>query len=104
MPSHLEREEETLSKDQTFLITKAKPIDNIPEKAQANQKKNILKKIVGVDDRYIAENYYQSSQVTDLLYEKDGTISKMRQFDYKIHKYKPVGRKAPKDSDDGNDG
>ncbi len=25
----------------------------------------------------------------DVMYEKDGTISKMKQFDYKIHKYKP---------------
>ena len=23
------------------------------------------------------------------MFEKDGTISKMKQFDYKIHKYKP---------------
>jgi hypothetical protein len=25
----------------------------------------------------------------EVMFEKDGTISKMRQFDYKIHKYKP---------------
>ncbi len=25
----------------------------------------------------------------EVIFEKDGTISKMKQFDYKIHKYKP---------------
>eukprot|EP00347_Sterkiella_histriomuscorum_P017224 403350209 len=73
--------------EQNFFITKAKPIDNTPEKAQANQKKKIIK--VTVNDRYIAENYYKTSDMDELLYEKDGTISKMRQFDYKIHRFKP---------------
>ena len=36
----------------------------------------------------MAENYYQNS-MDELMYEKDGTISKMRQFAYKVHKYKP---------------
>jgi hypothetical protein len=45
---------------------------------------------MSIDDRYIAENYYQSANMDELLYEKDGTISKMKQFDYKIHKYKPL--------------
>lgn len=40
-----------------------------------------------VNDRYIAENYYQSQNMDELLYEKDGTISKMKQFDYRVHKY-----------------
>lgn len=77
--------------ESTFFVTKAKPIDNTPEKAQENQKRKILQ-VVGVDDRYIAENYYHNTSNEDLLYEKDGTISKMRQFEYKIHKYKPLGR------------
>ena len=36
----------------------------------------------------MAENYYQNS-MDEVMYEKDGTISKMRQFAYKVHKYKP---------------
>ena len=39
------------------------------------------------DDRYIAENYYRGFQDGDgILHEKDGTISKLMQFDYKVHK------------------
>ena len=75
--------------DDSFLVTKAVPLDNTPEKAQTSQKKRLLK---GVDDRYIAENYYQSANMDELLYEKDGTISKMRQFDYKVHRYRPLRR------------
>jgi len=74
--------------DDTFLVTKAVALDNTPEKAQLNQKRKRLLK--SVDDRYIAENYYQSANMDELLYEKDGTISKMRQFDYKIHRYRPL--------------
>ena len=71
-------ERETVeTKDEQFVISKAKPIDNTPEKAQENQKKKMLK-VVGVDDRYIAENYYQSTSMDELMYEKDGTISKMK--------------------------
>jgi hypothetical protein len=33
----------------------------------------------------------------EILYEKDGTISKMKQFDYKIHKYFKKGSSAPKE-------
>ena len=33
---------------------------------------------MSIDDRYIAENYYQSANMDELLYEKDGTISKMK--------------------------
>ena len=83
IPEKLERKEIS-NKNEEFIISKAKPIDNIPEKAQANQKRKLIK----VDDRYIAENYYQNS-MDEVMYEKDGTISKMKQFDYKIHKYKP---------------
>ncbi|TNV82125.1 hypothetical protein FGO68_gene12404 [Halteria grandinella] len=79
-----------------FVISKAKPLDNTPEKAQENQKKELFKKIVGVDDRYIAENYYQSNDMDELLYERDGDISRMRQFDYKIHKYRPIGKPEQK--------
>ena len=61
--------------DDQFLLSKAVPIDNLPEKAQENQKRKILK--MSVDDRYIAENYYQND-MNELMYEKDGTISKMK--------------------------
>ena len=40
-----------------------------------------------IDDRYVADNYYQSANMDELLFEKDGTISKMKQFDYKVHKF-----------------
>ena len=53
-------------------------------------------KVLAVDDRYIAENYYQSNNMDELLYEKDSSISKMKQFDYKIHKYKPGRNELPK--------
>lgn len=72
LPEKLERKEVTYEKEE-FVISKAKPIDNTPEKAQANQKRKLIK----VDDRYIAENYYQNS-MDELMYEKDGSISKMK--------------------------
>lgn len=75
-PATLERKVIANKEDQ-FVISKAKPIDNTPEKAQENQKNKLLK-IVGVDDRYIAENYYQSNTMDELLYEKDSSISKMK--------------------------
>ena len=34
------------------------------------------------------------------MFEKDGTISKMKQFDYKIHKYKPGKTILPENSAD----
>lgn len=74
-------------KKDSFVISKAAPIDNLPEKAQENQKKKLLKN-VKVSHQYVAENYYQNS-MDEIMHEKDGTISKMRQFSYKIHKYKP---------------
>jgi hypothetical protein len=40
-----------------------------------------------INDRYVADNYYQSANMDELLFEKDGTISKMLQFDYKVHKF-----------------
>ena len=36
-----------------------------------------MMKLIAVDDRYIAENYY-NNQMDEVLYEKDGTISKMK--------------------------
>jgi hypothetical protein len=35
---------------------------------------------------YVAENYYQGISDDSILHEKDGTISKMMQFDYKVSK------------------
>ena len=64
---------------------KAKPIDNLPEKAQLNQRRSILKKTL--NDRYIADNYYPSADMDNILFEKDGLVSKMKQFDYKVHKF-----------------
>jgi hypothetical protein len=42
--------------DSNFIITKAVNMDNLPEKAQAKQKKQILNKVI--DDRYVADHYY----------------------------------------------
>ena len=36
--------------------------------------------------RYGAEHFYNTNNNENILYEKDGVISKMKQFDYKIHK------------------
>ena len=73
------------TQDSNFVVTKAVNMDNLPEKAQANQKKQMLK--TAINDRYVADNYYQSANMDELLFEKDGTISKMLQFDYKVHKF-----------------
>lgn len=73
------------TQDSNFVISKAINMDNLPEKAQANQKKQFLK--TAINDRYVADNYYQSANMDEILFEKDGTISKMRQFDYKVHKF-----------------
>jgi hypothetical protein len=35
----------------------------------------------------VADNYYQSLDSDEILFERDGTISKMRQFQYKVHKF-----------------
>ena len=36
--------------------------------------------------RYGAEHFYNTNNNENILHEKDGVISKMKQFDYKIHK------------------
>ena len=68
-----------------FVISKAENIDNRPEKAQANQRKQIMKSVI--NDRYVADNYYSFQDSDEILFEKDGTIAKMKQFDYKVHKF-----------------
>ena len=41
-----------------------------------------------LDDKYIAENYYKGFEgEQSLLFEKDGTISKLARYDYKTHKF-----------------
>jgi hypothetical protein len=45
----------------------------------------VLRKVI--NDRYVADNYYQSGDMDEILFEKDGTISKMKQFNYKVHKF-----------------
>jgi hypothetical protein len=40
----LEREE-VMNSDNTFVISRAKPMDNLPEKAQLNQKRKLLKNV-----------------------------------------------------------
>lgn len=58
-------------------------MQNLPEKAQMNQRIANTKKI---KDRYIAEHYYQTGSDTSLLFEKDTRIASLKQFDYKIHR------------------
>ena len=67
-----------------FVISKAVPLSHSVAKARHHQKVKTLKK--SVDNLYVAENYYKGISDESLLYEKDGTISKMLQFDYKVHK------------------
>ena len=74
-----------------FTVSKAANIDNLPHKAQAKQRQQILSK--SIDDRYVADHYYPQANMDEILFEKDGTISKMKQFDYKVHKFI---RKEPK--------
>ena len=83
----LERKEVLIGgkKSDNFVISKATTIDNRPEKAQANQRAKILK--TSINDRYVADHYYQNTNMDEILFERDGTISKMRQFDYKVHKF-----------------
>lgn len=80
----LEREV-TETVDSNFTISKARNIDNLPEKAQARQRASVLRKTI--DDRYVADNYYPQANMDEILFERDGTISKMKQFDYKVHKF-----------------
>ena len=78
----LERDVQT--KNDNFVISKALTIDNRPEKAQAKQRQQIVK--IAINDRYVADNYYQSADMDELMFEKDGTISKMKQLQYKVSK------------------
>ena len=77
--------ETTQSVGSNFTISKAKTIDNLPAKAQLKQRQQILSKTI--NDRYVADNYYPQANMDEVLFEKDGTISKMKQFDYKVHKF-----------------
>ena len=45
----------TPKKSSNFIITKAHNMDNLPGKAQRNQKKKIISQTF--DEKYIAENY-----------------------------------------------
>jgi len=68
-----------------FIVSKASTIDNLASKAQWKQKQQILKQTI--DDRYVADNYYPMANMDEVLFEKDGTVSRMKQFDYKVHKF-----------------
>lgn len=68
----------TSEKSTNFSLSKAKPLDNLPAKAQAKQKLQIL--TAQLDDKYIAENYYKgfSNNDGDILYERDGVLSRIQ--------------------------
>ena len=84
---------DTYKNKSNFLITKAVNIDNLAEVAQKRQKSKLLKGIL-TDDKYIAENYYKGYSDNDsILHERDGLISKMKQFDYRVHKLIKKGDK-----------
>ena len=40
-----------------------------------------------VDDKYIGDNYYNQYNMDEIAFEKDQVISRMKQFQYKTHKY-----------------
>lgn len=40
-----------------------------------------------INDRYVADNYYKNGDTDEILFEKDGTIAKMKQFQYKVFKF-----------------
>ena len=72
--------------EDNFIFTKAINIDNLPEKAQFKQRQQTLDAVLN-DDKYVAENYYKGySDNESILHERDGLISRMKQFDYKVHK------------------
>lgn len=59
-------------------------------------KRHRLGKLKTIDKlRYGAEHFYNSTNIDNVMHEKDGMISKMRLFDYKIHK--PI-KKSPTQS------
>jgi hypothetical protein len=75
---------------------------------QERQKEAELKKVNLL--RYGSEHFYNSTNTEDLLYVKDGEISKMRQFEKKIFKPIPnqskatgetIGKSIRKELDDG---
>ena len=35
----------------------------------------------------MADHYYQQGNMEEIPYERDGNISRMKQFDYKVHKF-----------------
>ena len=45
---------------------------------------------------YVAENYYQGISDESIMHEKDGMISKMMQFDYKVTK---IIKKSPNEKE-----
>ena len=60
-----------------FVLTKIDSETNTPDRAQVKQKRKMMKTFL--DDRYIAENYYKGFEgEQSLLFEKDGTISKLK--------------------------
>jgi len=50
--------------------------------------------------RYGAEHFYNSSNMENILHEKDGVISKMKQFDYKVHR--PIDKSKIKKKQDSS--
>ena len=75
-----------------FIISKAQPLQHNLAKSKRKNQDLILQR--SLDDHYIAENYYKGFSDDSILYEKDGTISKMLQFDYKVHKLIKGNRKS----------
>ena len=78
-PHKLDRKKKKNQNDpapDNFLITKAKPLQHNIAHSSEKQRQKILRG--AIDDRYIAENYYKGFADDSILYEKDGTISKMR--------------------------
>ena len=66
-------------------VSKATPLSHNNELTDVRNKQSVLR--ASLNNMYVAENYYKGMQGDGehILYERDGTISKQRQFDYKVH-------------------
>ena len=68
----------------SFVMSKATPLSHSNEKSSAKQRSKILN--ASLNDMYVAENYYKGISDESILFERDGVISRLKQFDYKTHK------------------
>lgn len=68
----------------SFIVSKAEPLSHNNQRSSAIQRSKILN--ASLNDMYVAENYYKGISDESILFERDGVISRLKQFDYKTHK------------------